>query len=341
MGQKVKKQVKYADAEACVHCHLCRNHCAFLGKYGIDIGDTERLKELAYHCFLCGRCTEVCPKGIDGRQVILNMRQKAVRENGGRVPEKGYGMLLWEKRDYRFRNEKNIRGKSILFPGCNFPSFFPETTRYLAENLAREAGMGILFDCCGKPVAELGMEDEERRIITRLDQRLKEKGIEEVVTMCPNCYHFLKGRLSIEVKTVYRKLRELGLGKKIAEKAVIFPPCPDREEKEMLRDICYFLSGEPDVLEGVQCCGLGGCAGVKEPELAGKMPQGLEDSKSFFTYCASCSGSLTRKGYRNASHILPEILGRTERPDVKKSVLNRIKAGCWKEKSYEKRKNMG
>ena len=185
------------------------------------------------------------------------------------------------------------------------------------------------------------MEDEERRIITRLDQRLKEKGIEEVVTMCPNCYHFLKGRLSIEVKTVYRKLRELGLGQKIAEKAVIFPPCPDREEKEMLRDICYFLSGEPDVLEGVQCCGLGGCAGVKEPELAGKMPQGLEDSKSFFTYCASCSGSLTRKGYRNASHILPEIRGRTERPDVKKSVLNRIKAGCWKEKSYEKRKNMG
>ena len=66
------------------------------------------------------------------------------------------------------------------------------------------------------------MEDEERRIITRLDQRLKEKGIEEVVTMCPNCYHFLKGHLSIEVKTVYRKLRELGLGKKIAEKAVIF-----------------------------------------------------------------------------------------------------------------------
>ena len=115
MGQKVKKQVKYADAEACVHCHLCRNHCAFLGKYGIDIGDTERLKELAYHCFLCGRCTEVCPKGIDGRQVILNMRQKEVRENGGRVPEKGYGMLLWEKRDYRFRNEKNIRGKSYLY----------------------------------------------------------------------------------------------------------------------------------------------------------------------------------------------------------------------------------
>ena len=43
----------------------------FLKKYGIDIGDTEKLKELSYHCFLCGKCTEVCPIGIDGRDYIL------------------------------------------------------------------------------------------------------------------------------------------------------------------------------------------------------------------------------------------------------------------------------
>ena len=94
------------------------------GEYGIDIGDTERLKELAYHCFLCGRCTEVCPKGIDGRQVILNMRQKAVRENGGRVPEKGYGMLLWEKRIIGSAMKRIIEGKKYTLSGCNFPSFF-------------------------------------------------------------------------------------------------------------------------------------------------------------------------------------------------------------------------
>ena len=40
--------------EACTHCHVCQNQCEFLKKYGIDIGDTEKLKELSYHCFLCG-----------------------------------------------------------------------------------------------------------------------------------------------------------------------------------------------------------------------------------------------------------------------------------------------
>lgn len=41
--------------EACTHCHVCQNQCEFLKKYGIDIGDTEKLKELSYHCFLCGK----------------------------------------------------------------------------------------------------------------------------------------------------------------------------------------------------------------------------------------------------------------------------------------------
>lgn len=35
--------------EACTHCHVCQNQCEFLKKYGIDIGDTEKLKELSYH----------------------------------------------------------------------------------------------------------------------------------------------------------------------------------------------------------------------------------------------------------------------------------------------------
>ena len=30
--------------EACTHCHVCQNQCEFLKKYGIDIGDTEKLK---------------------------------------------------------------------------------------------------------------------------------------------------------------------------------------------------------------------------------------------------------------------------------------------------------
>ena len=75
---------KTADPSACVHCHLCQKNCVFLDRYGIDIGDTEKLQKLAMHCFLCGKCSRVCPKGIDGRGVILEMRSQAAARNGGR-----------------------------------------------------------------------------------------------------------------------------------------------------------------------------------------------------------------------------------------------------------------
>ena len=83
MGNKEKT----TDSSKCTHCHLCQKNCLFLEKYGLDIGDTEKLNELLYHCFLCGKCTEVCPEGIDGREIILNMRQKQVADNAGKVKE--------------------------------------------------------------------------------------------------------------------------------------------------------------------------------------------------------------------------------------------------------------
>ena len=91
------------DVSECIHCHVCQKHCEFLKKYGIDIGDTEKLKELSYHCFLCGKCTEVCPIGIDGKDYILEFRRENVREAEGAFREKGYGMLLKEKKDYIYK----------------------------------------------------------------------------------------------------------------------------------------------------------------------------------------------------------------------------------------------
>ena len=100
--------------EACTHCHVCQNQCEFLKKYGIDIGDTEKLKELSYHCFLCGKCTEVCPENIDGREYILNLRREKVEKSGGTLEEKGYGMLLKEKKDYIYRNYRHAQGEIIV-----------------------------------------------------------------------------------------------------------------------------------------------------------------------------------------------------------------------------------
>ena len=73
MAEKKKREI-HKRVEECIHCNACKRKCKFLTKYDICIGDTEKLKELAYHCYLCGECTRVCPKGIDGREIWIKAK---------------------------------------------------------------------------------------------------------------------------------------------------------------------------------------------------------------------------------------------------------------------------
>ena len=315
--------------ENCIHCGLCTRKCAFLQKYKLDLQSFGEHPELAYHCFLCGDCTSACPKKIDGREVVLQLRRDSVDDNGGKIAEKGYGTLIAEKKDYLFRNQKKAGKKSVLFPGCNFPSFFPETTEYLVKLLKDTADIGVLYDCCGKPVSELGLSREDQQGMDKLKQRLDALGIEEIVVLCPNCYHFLKPRLDIPVVSIYTKLQELGLGNRIQdEKAYLFVPCPDKASMELEQSLLPFISGEWENIKGIQCCGLGGCASGKEPEISASFAEKLKekDYPNVYAYCASCAGKLRRSGVKNVHHVLVDILGTGEESELSlKSVWNRAK----------------
>jgi len=309
----------------CIHCRKCTQNCAFLQKYNLDIGGQERLNELAYHCFLCGTCSQVCPQGIDGRGVILKMRQQQVRECKGLPDTKGYAMIMGEKEHYLFRNYRHISSGTVLFPGCNFPSFYPVSNRKLWQLLNRYQTVGMVYDCCGKPIAELGKEEQAGKIIDKINHRLQAAGVSEVIMICPNCYYYLRSHLTVKVVSIYEKLQEWGLGYNLEEGMNVFIPCPDKGSREWLGHMEAFLPPDYTVLEDVQCCGLGGCAAVKEPELAKAFPERLKqaDYSNVYTYCGTCGGNLTRAGVREVRHILAEIIGSREEADTRRSLLNR------------------
>ena len=319
----------YKLAENCIHCGVCTRKCAFLKKYNLDLQAFAEHPELAYHCFLCSDCYHVCPRDIDGREVALQMRRDSVTDNGGKMAEKGYTALIAEKKDYLFRNQKAADRRSVLFPGCNFPSFFPETTEYLVKLLKDTADIGVLYDCCGKPVSELGLVKEDQQGVDALKKRLEKVGVEDLIVLCPNCYHFLKPRLEIPVVSIYDKLAELGLGGKITEEKVnLFIPCPDKATQELKKTLLPFITGETEVIKGIQCCGLGGCAAGKEPEISAAFASGLKDRDlpNVYVYCASCAGKLSRSGVANVHHVLVDILGTGEQAELSlKSLWNRAK----------------
>ena len=334
MSQRMKGKNKLdnknmtLDASKCIHCGKCTKNCAFLKKYNMDIGNTEKLEGLAYHCFLCGKCSRVCPEKIDGREIILGIRKERVKKNRGKMDEKGYTLLMGEKEKYLFQNYRHIQKGSVLFPGCNFSSFYPETTQLVYEMLNEKQETGIVFDCCGKPIEEIGKSREAEAIIRKIDSRFLQNNVTEVIMVCPNCYYFLRGKLEVKVVSIYEKLRELGIGKRLEEEEIhIFQPCPDRDTEEWMQHMKAFLPEKIYPIEDVQCCGMGGCAGVREPELAKGLLQSVKEKefKKIYTYCGTCGGNMTRAGCINIHHILAEITGSKEKADTKKSLLNRAK----------------
>ncbi len=323
-------------SQNCIHCGLCTKNCSFLRKYEIDLAEFENRDDLAYNCFMCGKCKIVCPQNIDGRNIARNMRKKIVEENKGKVPGKGYGGLLLEKRDYIFKNYKNVgisvkkNKKSVLFTGCNFLSYMPNTANELIDKM-KEKGIGVVFDCCGKPIYELGLDRDSKEIIARLEKRFGDNNIDELIVVCPNCYYYLKDRISIKVVDIYTKLKELDIGKEINGDILLFRPCPDREKEIILNNIKNCHKNLNIVCVDEQCCGAGGCAGVKEGQLAKYMKKDIKNQargKSLTTYCSTCFGFLKSEDI-NVKHFLTTILDVDEKSKTN-SLLNRMKYKFYK-----------
>ena len=296
-------------ADECIHCSACTKKCSFLTKYEIDLGEFAKNPSLAKSCFMCDSCLRACPLDLDGAEVAI-----AHREDLG-----GYGAVKFMKSPYKFRNNSKIKSKDVLMFGCAFPGHYPETTKYLIDLF--EGKMDFSIDCCGKPLEDSGLISDFEKNLERLKKIYKEKGVERIVTMCPNCFYFFKGhmdKLNIEVISIYQKLQEENLLNVIDDEAEIFMPCPDKRTNELLKQIKPFVPNGKVKFRKVMCCGMDGGAKSKEKDLADEMMNKVksEIKDNIYTYCASCSASFGKSNVKNVRHILSEILGVKEKVDL-------------------------
>lgn len=314
----------------CIHCNKCVKKCNFLTKYNMDLQEFSKREDLAYNCFLCNDCKIVCPKDIDGAKISLALRNNWKDKN---YIEKKYKALLFEKKNYIFKNYKHSNTKSILFPGCNFSSFYPNATKKIANILKKEYNIGTAFDCCGKPVAELGIKEYEDKIVKNIEKNMELYGIEEIITLCPNCYYFFKPRVSVKIVTIYEKIFELGIkvvDTDFPKEMNLFLPCPDKESKYIKELILKLIPSCKDnikEIKDINCCGLGGCAMVNERDIAKSFVEKLKlkNLDNLYVYCATCAGNFNRNKINNIHHLLLDLLDIKEIISNRTSILNRAK----------------
>ena len=67
-------------ARTCIACGSCSATCTASGYSGMSVrkllldlqrGRNQEVEQMLSHCMLCGKCTMVCPRGINTRRVIL------------------------------------------------------------------------------------------------------------------------------------------------------------------------------------------------------------------------------------------------------------------------------
>ncbi len=234
-----------------------------------------------------------------------------------------------EKSRYPFKAYPNQPCRELLFCGCALPSQFPRTTDALVA-ACRAHGMGVAFDCCGKPLSDWGEERAAARVAAALERRLARLGCGRLVVACPNCLSYLRGRLDVECVSVYEAM--LGwrdVARVRLDPGVLFVPCPDRAGRP-IEGLVRTLADLSDVatLRGVPCCGLRSEAAARGREFVDRCDARIFAAAGeavIYTYCASCLGQFARQGRVRVRHVLSVLLDVDEAPDAAHALLNRAR----------------
>jgi heterodisulfide reductase subunit D len=164
-----------------------------------------------YQCTLCGACTEVCPLNIDLREVWLEARQVACRQE--LTPEKLVQMgeaISSRSNVFNLPNDERSewllymdgapddldqreQAEVVYFVGC--VSSFSPAAQPVTESYARVmaaagldfAVMGESERCCGYPLLASGQTEAAAALRQHNAEMVKAMGAQMVVFNCPSC----------------------------------------------------------------------------------------------------------------------------------------------------------
>lgn len=341
-------------AAKCKNCLFCQKECAFLKEYGMPGQIDARLLEednpedpaIALQCSLCTLCTSVCPvRGLEPAALFQAMRECAMEENPS-LAKRFKPLLAYEttglSRPFTFFGlPKGTR--RVLFPGCNLPGTRPDAVWACYEKLAEEdETLGLVFSCCAKPSRMAGLAGRHEERMSALVARLAEAGVEELVSMCPNCHMTLKDAdTPFTVRSVYELLaetvREPEGGFEERVRTGVHDPCVLRGERslhEAARTLLWNTGSSVaemrHSMHKALCCGEGGGVALTRPEFAEAWRAKRKEEateRRVATYCAGCALGL--KNTVDPVHLLDLALGLQAEPASRwpggpKAYLNRI-----------------
>lgn len=312
------KQACRQVAEGCIACGLCRKECEYLQRFGLPLEQAEKAlaDSLAlsqvFSCSLCGLCTAVCPQEIDPAAMFLSLRREAVA--------RGRGIFSEHQRLIRYENWGRSRAfswvglppdcKTVFFPGCALAGSRPHRVLQVVATLRQsEPSLGVILDCCSKPLLDLGRAETFCRSFNHLPEMFRQRNITKVVVACPSCFttfsEFVQG---VKVQTIYELLAEAESmpPQLLKGKVTVHDPCAVRNQEQihtaartLITRTGLSVAEMKHHQRTTYCCGEGGAVGFLHKSFARNWSEKrIRESagNTMITYCAGCTNTLSPMG---------------------------------------------
>ena len=300
------------EIQSCSRCGICIDTCQLNSQAANRTSQSvylvrnirERIPDirLSNDCLLCGRCTEICPVGIDLSNLRILARKQSVIDRSIEPPS---------YHEPQHTSQTDV----IYFAGCMThltPSIYLSMIKILKTADIRYTFMdedGSV--CCGRPLRLAGKNLAAQSLMEYNRQIILQSGAHTLVTSCPICFRTFRDDYQLNIRVMHHSeyLLELIRNRKLKlnrnqQHVVYHDPCElgrgsgiYEPPRQVIRHISRLIS-LPEEREKALCCGgsLGNLSGSPQQrqQLQRKTAALLNESQpqSIVTACPLCKKSL-------------------------------------------------